>query len=47
MESAERAIHELHTAWIAAVNGGDLAGLLSMMAEDAVFLTPGQAPLGR
>ena len=47
MESAERDIRELHAAWIEAVNGGNLAGLLRMMADDAVFLSPGQAPFGR
>ena len=43
----ERAIRELHTTWIAAVNAGDLARLLSSMADDVVFLNPGRAPVGR
>jgi uncharacterized protein (TIGR02246 family) len=43
----ERAIRELHSAWIDAVNAGDLARLLSLMADDVVFLNPGQPPLGR
>jgi uncharacterized protein (TIGR02246 family) len=43
----ERAIREVHSTWIAAVNAGDLACLLSLMADDAVFLSPGQAPVGR
>ena len=43
----ERAIREVHTAWIDAVNAGDLARLLSLMADDVVFLNPGQAPFGR
>ncbi|MFO0754857.1 MAG: SgcJ/EcaC family oxidoreductase [Byssovorax sp.] len=47
MESDEREIRELHSTWIRAVNAGDLPRLLSLMAEDAVFLTPGQAPAGR
>lgn len=47
MGSDERAIRGLHTVWIAAVNAGDLAGLLGLMADDAVFLSPGQAPVGR
>jgi uncharacterized protein (TIGR02246 family) len=42
----ERAVRALHAAWIDAVNAGDLARLLSLMADDAVFLGPGQAPLG-
>jgi uncharacterized protein (TIGR02246 family) len=47
MSPDERAIRELHAAWIAAVNAGDLVRLLSLMAVDAVFLNPGQAPTGR
>ena len=43
----ERAIRELHSTWIDAVNAGDLAGLLTLMADDVVFLSPGQAPVGR
>ena len=43
----ERAIRELHSTWIAAVNAGDLARLLSLMADDVVFLNPGRAPIGR
>ena len=43
----ERAIREVHSIWIDAVNAGDLDCLLSLMADDVVFLNPGQAPLGR
>ena len=43
----ERAIREVHSAWIDAVNAGDLARLLTLMADDAVFLNPGQAPFGQ
>src|SRR5262245_28364595 len=39
----ERAIREVHSTWIAAVNAGDLVRLLSLMADDVVFLNPGQA----
>jgi uncharacterized protein (TIGR02246 family) len=47
MEPDERAIREVHTTWIEAVNAGDLACLLGLMADDVVFLNPGGAPLGR
>ena len=47
MEPDERAIHEVHATWIDAVNAGDLVRLLSLMADDAVFLNPGRAPFGR
>jgi uncharacterized protein (TIGR02246 family) len=43
----ERAIREMHSTWIDAVNAGDLACLLRLMADDVVFLGPGQAPCGR
>ena len=47
MESDERAIHDVHATWIDAVNAGDLVRLLTLMADDVVFLNPGQAPFGR
>jgi len=40
-------IHDVHATWIAAVNDGDLAQLLTLMADDVVFLSLGQAPFGR
>ena len=43
----ERAIRELHSTWIDAVNEGDLSHLLSLMADDVVFLNPGRAPFGK
>ena len=47
MGSDERAIRDMHTTWIDAVNAGDLARLLSLMADDVVFLNPGDEGLGR
>jgi len=47
MGSDEQAIREVHSIWIGAVNAGDLRCLLSLMADDVVFLNPGRAPLGR
>src|SRR5262249_14023278 len=38
---------EVPTTWIEAVNAGDLVCLFSLMADDVVFLNPGQAPIGR
>lgn len=43
----EREIREVHSTWIDAVNAGDLVRLLALMADDVVYLTPGQAPYGR
>ena len=47
MGSDERAIREVHRTWLDAVNAGDLVRLLSLMADDVVFLNPGRAPFGR
>jgi uncharacterized protein (TIGR02246 family) len=46
MNPAEQEIREVHTTWIDAVNAGDLAPLLTMMAEDAVFFNSAQGPFG-
>lgn len=45
--SDEQEIRAVHSIWIDAVNVGDLDRLLTLVAEDVVFLTPGQAPFGR
>lgn len=45
--SDEAAVRALHAAWIAAVNAGDLACLLGLMADDAQFLSPGREPVER
>ena len=42
MGADERAIRELHSTWIDAVNAGDLVRLLTMMADDVVFLDSGR-----
>ena len=44
--SDEWAVREVHADWIDAVNAGDLARLLDLMADDAVFLNPGREPVG-
>lgn len=43
----EQDIRQVHSTWIRAVNAGDAGRLLMLMTDDAVFLTPGQAPVGR
>ena len=43
----ERAICEVHSTWIDAVNAGDHVRLLTLMADDVVFLNPSEAPIGR
>jgi uncharacterized protein (TIGR02246 family) len=47
MASDEQKIRTVHSIWVDSINAGDLARLLTLVAKDAVFLTPGQAPFGR
>jgi uncharacterized protein (TIGR02246 family) len=47
MASDEQEIRALHSIWIDAVNAGDLARLLTLVADDVVFLSPGQVPSDR
>ena len=47
MSEDERAIRNLIQTWIDATRAGDYAKVLSLMAEDVVFLVPGQAPFGK
>jgi uncharacterized protein (TIGR02246 family) len=45
MPSDEQAIRDLITTWLAASKAGDNAKVLSLMAEDVVFLQPNQPPM--
>ena len=47
MTEDERAIREVVDTWMAASTAGDMATVLSLMADDAVFLTPGKEPFGK
>jgi len=47
MTPDERAVRELHTRWMDAVNAGDPMQLLRLMTDDVRFLNPGRAPFGR
>lgn len=42
MNDDERAIRELVATWMTASKAGDVDTVLSLMADDAVFLLPGQ-----
>jgi uncharacterized protein (TIGR02246 family) len=42
MQSDEQEIRQLVSTWMAAGKAGDVETVLSLMAEDAVFLVPGQ-----
>ena len=43
----EAAIRELLAAWKRATGEGDVQALLDMLADDVVFLTPGNPPFGK
>jgi uncharacterized protein (TIGR02246 family) len=47
MENDEHAIRRVVATWLAASKAGDLATLLSLMADDIVFLVPGREPFGK
>jgi uncharacterized protein (TIGR02246 family) len=46
-EADKREIGVLHSAWNVALNAGDLPALMELMTDDAVFIGPGQAPIGK
>jgi uncharacterized protein (TIGR02246 family) len=45
MQSDEQEIRELVTIWMAATKAGDIETVLSLMADDVVFLLPAQPPM--
>jgi len=45
MPSDEQEIRQLVATWIAATKVGDIETVLSLMAEDVVFLLPGRPPM--
>ncbi len=45
MDRDEQEIRQLVVTWMAATKAGDIDTVLSLMAEDVVFLVPGQAPM--
>jgi uncharacterized protein (TIGR02246 family) len=47
MSDDERAIREVIAEWLRASAAGDTEKVLSLMADDVVFLVPGQRPFGK
>ncbi len=47
MSNDEQAIRDLIETWCRETEAGNLDGVLPLMAEDVVFLTPGRAPFGK
>jgi uncharacterized protein (TIGR02246 family) len=45
MENDEQAIRQLVTTWLDASRAGDTEKVLSLMADDVVFLVTGQPPM--
>jgi uncharacterized protein (TIGR02246 family) len=43
----ERAIRELIQTWLAATQKGDIQTVLGLIADDVVFMLPGQNPFGK
>lgn len=47
MNDDEMAIRTVVNTWMSATKTGDLATVLRLMTDDAVFLVPGQEPFGK
>jgi uncharacterized protein (TIGR02246 family) len=47
MNSDEQQIRDLVATWMAASKAGDSAKVLSLVADDVVFLVPGRPPMKR
>jgi uncharacterized protein (TIGR02246 family) len=47
MSADERAIRQVIATWLQATAAGDTATILTLMADDVVFLTPGRPPFGK
>jgi uncharacterized protein (TIGR02246 family) len=45
MQSDEQEIRQLVATWMAATKAGDIETVLSLMADDVVFLMPGKPPM--
>ena len=45
MQNDEREIRQLVATWMTATKAGDIETVLSLMAEDVVFLLPGRPPM--
>ena len=45
MNNDEKAIRQLIATWVDASKAGDTEKVLSLMADDVVFLVPGQPPM--
>jgi uncharacterized protein (TIGR02246 family) len=47
MTDDERAIRSLVDTWMRATRNGDIETVLTLMADDVIFMVPGQKPFGK
>ena len=47
LQNDEEAIRQLERTWMAASKAGDLSKVLSLMADDVIFMVPGRQPFGK
>lgn len=47
MDKDEKAIRDLVATWMSASKSGDLKTVLSLMADDVIFMMPGREPFGK
>jgi len=47
MTDDERQIRDLVDSWMAASKAGDVEGVLALMTDDVIFMTPGRPPFGK
>jgi uncharacterized protein (TIGR02246 family) len=47
MSPDEQAIRDVMTQWMRSTEDGDVDAVLSLMTDDAVFMTPGREPFGK
>ena len=47
MTDDERAIRSLVDTWMLATRNGDIETVLTLMADDVIFMVPGQKPFGK
>jgi uncharacterized protein (TIGR02246 family) len=47
MTEDERAIRDLVSTWMRASKSGDVNTVLSLMADDVIFMVPGREPFGK
>jgi uncharacterized protein (TIGR02246 family) len=47
MTDDERAIQDLVATWMKASESGDVQTVMSLMADDVIFMVPGREPFGK